>query len=81
MLLAAIGASSVFASPSDCSPGYWKNHTELWMDGPGGQFTVADEYWLITALTAKGWQDEFADRFNASAVLNSIPGLGANCDD
>jgi hypothetical protein len=50
---------------ADCSPGFWKNHTELWMDD-----FAADYDWMIAGLTAKGWQDNFGDRWVATDMLN-----------
>jgi len=58
---------------ADCSPGFWKNHTEIWM----GDF-AADYDWMIAGLTAKGWEDNFADRWVATDMLNAAY-PDANC--
>jgi hypothetical protein len=49
-----------------CSPGFWKNHTELWQDD-----FAADYDWMIAGLTAKGWQENFGDRWVATDMLNA----------
>jgi len=50
---------------ADCSPGYWKNHT-FWM----GAYGEAAEG-MLAALKAKGWEDNFAERWAVTAELNA----------
>ena len=63
--------------PATCSPGFWKNHTELWYGDP----QWADAEWMLAALEARGNQrDLFAHRFEVADWLNgAYP--DAPCDD
>jgi len=59
--------------PADCSPGYWKNHTEVW---EGVACTGSDCTDLLDDLKAKG-KGSGAIRHAASGYLNSwAAGLG-----
>ena len=64
---------------NDCSPGFWKNHTELWQypycGGPTGCFED-----LMEALTFKGPGEI---RHQAAATLNAWADteLGLVCTD
>ena len=51
---------------ADCSPGFWKNHTELW----AADF-AADFDWMYAGLTAKGWESHRPDRWVATDILNA----------
>ena len=60
-----------------CSPGFWKNHTELWFEDP--QWT--DPGWMLDVLRARGNQrDLFQYRFEVSDWLNAAY-PDAPCDD
>jgi hypothetical protein len=60
----------------ECSPGYWKNHTEVWFP----YYTdPIERQWMMDALTAKGWQPEFQDRFVVNNILNTDTRLEPNC--
>jgi hypothetical protein len=41
---------------------------------------AADYEWMIAGLTAKGWQDNFGDRWVATDMLNAAY-PDAPCDD
>ncbi|NIV39727.1 MAG: hypothetical protein GWN58_63075, partial [Anaerolineae bacterium] len=44
--------------PADCSPGFWKNHTELWWaDYPNPDYPTWQPEWMLAALQAKGNSD------------------------
>ena len=62
---------------ADCSPGFWKNHTELWYDDP----QWADPAWMLAALEAKGNDKVHRPyRFVVADMLNAeYP--DAPCDD
>ena len=58
--------------PAECSPGFWKNHTELWeSDYPNADYPMNPD-WMLAALRAKGNSDlrpfrqEVADELNAT---------------
>jgi hypothetical protein len=52
----------------DCSPGFWKNHTEIWYADFGGDTGAA--FGMLAALKAKGNDPLFADRFTVADTLN-----------
>jgi hypothetical protein len=56
---------------ADCSPGYWKNHT-FWM----AAYPDADD--MLAALKAKGWEENFAERWVVTDILNTAY-PDANC--
>lgn len=82
MLFAAPGEEPPPPPPPeelDCSPGYWKNHTEVWW-GLACTGSGCDE--LLTGLTAKGpgsdaYRDAAASYLNGWAAVNDI----AACKD
>lgn len=52
---------------ADCSPGFWKNHTELWYDDP----QWADPEFMLMALKAKGNDEVYRPyRFEVADWLN-----------
>jgi hypothetical protein len=57
--------------PADCSPGFWKNHTEIWDDAlypnPGDYYGGGMTY--LDAL--QGGKDTKVSRFDVSDLLNS----------
>ena len=54
-----------------CSPGFYKNHPEIWVGmGCGGATSDAD---LLTALTCKG-ADASCGRSAAAAILDACTG-------
>lgn len=59
--------------PTDCSPGFWKNHTELWWG------LVGDPDAVLADLKARG-HGSGDIRHDAAAMLNDL-GLPANCED
>ena len=62
---------------ADCSPGFWKNHTELWFDDP----QWADPVWMLAALRAKGNDEVYRPyRFEVADMLN-VAYPDAPCDD
>ena len=78
ILVTLVASVSAFACDdcgcdADCSPGFWKNHTEIWESWAG------DDYgWMIAGLRAKGWEDNRGDRWIATDILNeAFP--DANC--
>lgn len=64
-------------SPSDCSPGYWKNHQGDWRDkGCGG---AIDDDTLLDMLTPQGERGDKQDRETAAALLNNCAAVQPNC--
>jgi hypothetical protein len=66
---------------TDCSPGYWKNHTDWmsdlqWADSPWGD---AEDMYDI--LWARGNDPLFAYRFDVADALNDADYPWANCND
>ena len=71
-----------------CSPGYWKNHTEVWMP------YITDAQWAslgnpdvdsnadaLAALKAKGNESMFQYRPWVAAWLNAVEWIEPNCSD
>lgn len=62
--------------PADCSPGFWKNHTEYWVGyDPGDQYNA--EMTLLDAL--QGGKDTRVSRFVVADWLNAT-NPDAPCD-
>ena len=62
---------------ADCSPGFWKNYTELWYDDP----QWAEPEWMLAALEAKGNDEVYRPfRFVVADMLNAAY-PDAPCDD
>jgi hypothetical protein len=71
-----VGSPSCTKTGTGCSPGYYKNHPELWTGiccGNEGQRTCAD---IMTALTCKGG-DAACGRSAAAAYLDAC----TNCSE
>jgi hypothetical protein len=71
VLFIAMGLATIASSSCGCSPGFWKNHVDVWwetaeLDG------VYDPGVILAALEAKGNEPERAFRAEASAYLNSL---------
>lgn len=62
-------------TPADCSPGYWKNHTEIWY----GDFEPAVAAQMLAGL--QGGYDTRESRFEIAAQLNTEYWDVAACDD
>jgi hypothetical protein len=58
---------------SACSPGYWKNHTEVWEDYAGVNFSS-----MLAGL--QGGKSTIQSRIDITDELNSA-GLGVYCGD
>ena len=63
--------------PADCSPGFWKNHTELWYDDP----QWVDPAWMLAALEAKGNDDVYRPYRLVVAGWLHVAYPDAPCDD
>jgi len=61
---------------ADCSPGFWKNHTELWVDLPN----LNPELFLVKLAMLQGGKDTRISRFLIAAWLNSQFPAGI-CED
>jgi len=59
---------------ADCSPGFWKNHTEIWYE----DFDAATAAAMLAGL--QGGYATRESRFEITAQLNEIY-WWANCDD
>jgi hypothetical protein len=58
------------ACHADCSPGFWKNHTELWDEEPWGPDDMYND--TMTYLDAlQGGKDTRFSRFEVSGWLNA----------
>jgi hypothetical protein len=62
--------------PADCSPGFWKNHTELWF----GDYDPVVAQSMLDALRAKGNSDLRPLRQPTADMLNAAY-PDAPCDD
>lgn len=67
--------------PVDCSPGYWKNHTEIWMGRGCGTASGRSDAMLLDMLSPQGARGSRQDRETAQRILNNCPGLNVNCSD
>ena len=57
--------------PTDCSPGYWKNHTEVWFGvlcDDSGDPSQCDD--LLAAMQARGGGETAQGRHAAAAYLD-----------
>jgi hypothetical protein len=75
VLLSLVLAVTAFAchDTADCSPGFWKNHTEIWY----GDYTDAAD--MLEILWAKGNSPLFQYRWDVTDTLNAAY-PDANCD-
>jgi hypothetical protein len=64
--------------PTDCSPGFWKNHTEVWFgEGCGG---LIDDAELLLMLNARGPGSRDV-REEAQSYLNNCGFSPSPCED
>ena len=67
-LLFTMAPDTPTTPPADCSPGYWKNHTDNW-GGVDPNFPYNNEMTLLEAL--QGGKDTKVSRFIVAGFLNS----------
>jgi hypothetical protein len=63
--------------PADCSPGFWKNHTEHWIGYDPGDLYYGGPMTLLDAL--QGGKDTRYSRFEVAGWLN-VSNPDAPCD-
>lgn len=69
-----------------CSPGYWKNHVEIWYGAGCGErvrlgISIDDETLLDMLTPQEGDYGTRRDRQIAAVLLNTCRRVEANCDD